>query len=133
MITWSLGGALHPLLSRYQPQPAERLPPFVAPLPAGTPALASVLSAQGILTAIDCRLVQWAAGQFWQVRIRALGAPISPVAANHLFMALALDTGWFRHPNTTAESYKLAEELVRLGANPPPLIGYLALTALRHR
>lgn len=57
--------------------------------------------------------------------IRALGAPISPAAANHLFMALALDTGWFRHPNTTAESFKLAEELVRLGANPPPLFEQL--------
>lgn len=53
--------------------------------------------------------------------IRALGAPISPTAANHLFMAVALDTGWFRHPNTTAETFRLAEELVRLGANPPPL------------
>ncbi len=57
--------------------------------------------------------------------IRALGAPISPAAANHLFMALALDTGWFRHPNTTAESFELAEELVRLGANPPPLFEQL--------
>lgn len=53
--------------------------------------------------------------------IRALGAPISPRAAHHMFMALALDTGWFRHPNTTAETFRLAEELVRLGANPPPL------------
>ena len=53
--------------------------------------------------------------------IRALGVPISPNAAHNLFMALALDTGWFRHPNTTAASFQLAEELVRLGANPPPL------------
>jgi len=53
--------------------------------------------------------------------ISALGVPISVPAANHLFMALALDTGWFRHPNTTAETYKLAELLVRAGANPPPL------------
>ncbi len=57
--------------------------------------------------------------------IRALGAPISQTAANHLFMALALDTGWFRHPNTTAETFKLAEELVRLGADPPPLFEQL--------
>ncbi len=53
--------------------------------------------------------------------IRALGASISPSAANNMFMALALDTGWFRHPNTTAASFDLAAELVRLGANPPPL------------
>ena len=66
-----------------------------------------------------------ATGRMAYELIRALGAPISPAAANHLFMALALDTGWFRHPNTTAESFKLAEELVRLGANPPPLFEQL--------
>lgn len=53
--------------------------------------------------------------------IRALGVPISANAANHLFMALALDTGWFRHSNTTADTFRLAEELVRAGANPTPL------------
>jgi len=53
--------------------------------------------------------------------INALKLPISKAAAHSMFMALALDTGWFRHPNTTAESFRLAEELVRLGADPPPL------------
>ncbi len=53
--------------------------------------------------------------------IRALGAPLSANAAHNLFMALALDTGWFRHPNTTAASFALAHELVTAGANPPPL------------
>jgi phosphoesterase RecJ-like protein len=53
--------------------------------------------------------------------IRALQAPLSKVAAHHLFMALALDTGWFRHPNTTAATFALAHELVEAGANPPPL------------
>jgi phosphoesterase RecJ-like protein len=53
--------------------------------------------------------------------IRELGAPISPEAAHHLFMALALDTGWFRHANTTAATFELAAELVKLGANPTPL------------
>lgn len=53
--------------------------------------------------------------------IRALHAPLSPKAAHHLFMAVALDTGWFRHPNTTAASFALAHELVKAGANPPPL------------
>jgi phosphoesterase RecJ-like protein len=53
--------------------------------------------------------------------IRALGAPLSKEAAHHLFMALALDTGWFRHANTTADTFALAEELVRAGANPTPL------------
>ncbi|MCU0704609.1 MAG: bifunctional oligoribonuclease/PAP phosphatase NrnA [Fimbriiglobus sp.] len=53
--------------------------------------------------------------------IRALHAPLSPRAAHHLFMALALDTGWFRHPNTTAATFALAHELVAAGANPTPL------------
>jgi bifunctional oligoribonuclease and PAP phosphatase NrnA len=50
--------------------------------------------------------------------IRALGAPISPAAASHLFMALATDTGWFRHPNATAKTFALAAELTELGAVP---------------
>jgi phosphoesterase RecJ-like protein len=50
--------------------------------------------------------------------IRALGVPVSPAAANHLFMALATDTGWFRHPNTTPRTFALAGELTALGANP---------------
>jgi phosphoesterase RecJ-like protein len=53
--------------------------------------------------------------------IQALGAPLSSTAAHHLFMALALDTGWFRHPNTTAASFQLAHDLVQAGANPTPL------------
>jgi phosphoesterase RecJ-like protein len=53
--------------------------------------------------------------------IRALGAPLSANAAHNLFMAVALDTGWFRHPNTTAATFALAHELVKAGANPPPL------------
>lgn len=53
--------------------------------------------------------------------IQALGVPVSPRAAHMMFMALALDTGWFRHKNTTARTFALADELVRLGADPPPL------------
>jgi phosphoesterase RecJ-like protein len=50
--------------------------------------------------------------------IGALGVPLTPTVANHLFMALATDTGWFRHPNATAASYALAAELTAAGANP---------------
>lgn len=52
---------------------------------------------------------------------RALGATPSPIAANHLFMALATDTGWFRHPNATPATFSLAAELVALGASPTDL------------
>jgi bifunctional oligoribonuclease and PAP phosphatase NrnA len=62
-----------------------------------------------------------ATGRMAHEIIRALGVPLSAKAAHNLFMALALDTGWFRHPNTTAASFDLAHELVKAGANPPPL------------
>ena len=39
---------------------------------------------------------------------RALGAPLSAEAANYLFAALATDTGWFRHSNTTPATFALA-------------------------
>lgn len=57
--------------------------------------------------------------------IRALDVPISSSAAHHIFMAVALDTGWFRHPNTTADTFALASDLVNLGANPTPLYDQL--------
>lgn len=50
--------------------------------------------------------------------IRALGATITPAVANHLFMAVATDTGWFRHPNATPRTFTLAAELVEAGASP---------------
>jgi phosphoesterase RecJ-like protein len=53
--------------------------------------------------------------------IRALGAPLSADAAHHLFMAVATDTGWFRHPNATAPTFALCGELVALGARPTEL------------
>lgn len=53
--------------------------------------------------------------------IRALGETPSPLAANHLFMAVATDTGWFRHPNASPATFALAAELVSLGANPTEL------------
>ena len=62
-----------------------------------------------------------ATGRMAHELIGALGVPVSKRAAHMLFMALALDTGWFRHKNTTARTFALADELVRLGADPPPL------------
>jgi phosphoesterase RecJ-like protein len=50
--------------------------------------------------------------------LRALQAPMTKSIANHLFLALAMDTGWFRHSNTTGESFALAAELVKAGASP---------------
>lgn len=67
--------------------------------------------------------------------VRALGVPIGAGAANHLFMALATDTGWFRHPNTTPATFALAAELTAAGANPTELYErlYEAATLARFR
>jgi phosphoesterase RecJ-like protein len=50
--------------------------------------------------------------------ITALGAPLSPKAAHSLLVAVAMDTGWFRHSNTTPATFTLAAVLQRAGANP---------------
>ncbi|MFO0846042.1 MAG: bifunctional oligoribonuclease/PAP phosphatase NrnA [Gemmataceae bacterium] len=50
--------------------------------------------------------------------IEALGTPLSPDSAHCLFVALAMDTGWFRHPNATPRTFGLAERLVAAGARP---------------
>lgn len=61
------------------------------------------------------------AGRLSYEIVRALGATITPRMANHLFMAVATDTGWFRHPNASPATFALAAELVAAGANPTDL------------
>jgi phosphoesterase RecJ-like protein len=56
----------------------------------------------------------------WEA-ILALNAKPSPQVARNLFVALAMDTGWFRHSNTTPATLTLAAELVRHGAKPPEI------------
>ena len=53
--------------------------------------------------------------------LTALGTPLSPAMAENLFVALAMDTGWFRHSNTTPATFALASELTRAGARPEHL------------
>ena len=48
----------------------------------------------------------------------ALGGPLSPAAAHALFVAVAMDTGWFRHRNTTPATFALAARLQEAGARP---------------
>jgi phosphoesterase RecJ-like protein len=50
--------------------------------------------------------------------ISALGGPLGPDAAHALFVAVAMDTGWFRHSNTTPATFTLAAKLVVAGAAP---------------
>jgi phosphoesterase RecJ-like protein len=57
--------------------------------------------------------------------VTALGGPLTPKAARCLFVALAMDTGWFRHSNTTPATFTLAAELVGAGAQPTTAYEYL--------
>jgi phosphoesterase RecJ-like protein len=62
-----------------------------------------------------------AAGRLVYDATLALGVPISAEAANALFLALATDTGWFRHSSVEPRTFELARELVAAGARPTPL------------
>jgi phosphoesterase RecJ-like protein len=62
-----------------------------------------------------------ATGRLIHEALECLGSPLSPTMAHNLFAALATDTGWFRHSNTTAATFALAEKLVAAGARPTEL------------
>jgi len=62
-----------------------------------------------------------ATGRLVYDAVQALGRPLTPRAADHLFAAVATDTGWFRHPNTTPATFALAEKLQAAGARPTRL------------
>src|SRR5262249_5828659 len=60
-----------------------------------------------------------ATGRLVYEACQALGIDrLSPEAAHALFVALAMDTGWVRHPSPTAETFCLADYLTRCGAKP---------------
>src|SRR5262245_36553453 len=80
-----------------------------------------------------------ATGRLVYDAIAALAAPLSAESAHCLFVALAMDTGWFRHANTTPATFALAGRLVEAGARPTAAydmlfeqnsIGRLRLTGL---
>jgi phosphoesterase RecJ-like protein len=71
--------------------------------------------------------------------IGALGGPVTESVASCLYVALAMDTGWFRHSNTTPATFALAGQLAAAGARPTMLyeqlfeqstLGRLKLTGL---
>src|SRR5262249_27772281 len=53
-----------------------------------------------------------AAGRLAYDATVALGVPVTVEAANNLFLALATDTGWFRHSSVEPRTFDLAEKLV---------------------
>lgn len=59
-----------------------------------------------------------AAGRLTYEAICALGVPLDAEMAQLLFVALAMDTGWFRHANTRPETFNLAATLQAAGARP---------------
>lgn len=48
---------------------------------------------------------------------RELGVPLSPAAAEGVFLSLVADTGWFRYSNADAEVFAMASELVAAGVD----------------
>jgi phosphoesterase RecJ-like protein len=73
----------------------------------------------GALQLVDVKAE--ATGRLCYEAIQALGQSLSQKAANDLLVALGMDTGWFQHSNTTAASFALASELVKVGAQPNPI------------
>lgn len=58
-----------------------------------------------------------AAGQILFELFHQCGLPLTAPMANALYAAISTDTGSFQYPNTTARTYEIAAELVRLGVN----------------
>jgi phosphoesterase RecJ-like protein len=54
-----------------------------------------------------------------------LQVPLTPEISTALFAALATDTGWFRFPSASAETYRVAARLIDTGASPAELYGNL--------
>jgi phosphoesterase RecJ-like protein len=95
--------------------------PFLRGLPAAKVVIDHHLS-QDDLGAV--RLVDTSAeatGRLVFEALAALGTPLTPRMANLLFAAVAMDTGWFRHANTTPSTFALAGDLEAAGADPTAL------------
>lgn len=55
----------------------------------------------------------------------ALDYPISRETAEHIFCAIATDTGWFRFPSTNADTMRIVADLVDRGCEPHTLYSLL--------
>ncbi len=92
--------------------------PFLASLPADKVVIDHHLSQDDLGALRLVNTTAEATGRLVSEAIEALGETLTPGAAECLFAALATDTGWFRHPNATAATFALAEQLLRGGARP---------------
>jgi phosphoesterase RecJ-like protein len=59
-----------------------------------------------------------ACGELVFTLIEALGAPLTPEVATHLYLALLTDTGSFHFSHITARSFEIARRCVEAGADP---------------
>ena len=66
-----------------------------------------------------------ATGRLVAEAAEALGVTLDQAAATALFAALATDTGWFRFPIVSSETFHWAAKLVELGATPCELYAKL--------
>lgn len=55
----------------------------------------------------------------------AFGVELTSKMAMPLYAAIATDTGWFRFPSVTPETYRVIARLVDAGASPPQIYGDL--------
>jgi phosphoesterase RecJ-like protein len=58
-----------------------------------------------------------AAGQVLYELFRQCDLPLTYEMADNLFVAISTDTGSFQYPSTTARTYEIAADLIRLGVN----------------
>ncbi|MCX7415945.1 MAG: DHH family phosphoesterase [Planctomycetia bacterium] len=66
-----------------------------------------------------------AAGRIVSEIALRLKVPLTEPIATPLFTAIATDTGWFRFPSTSGETFRIAARLVDANANPTAIYGEL--------
>jgi bifunctional oligoribonuclease and PAP phosphatase NrnA len=50
--------------------------------------------------------------------IRALGVPLTPEIATHIYLAILTDTGSFHHSNITPRTFEICRQVTEAGVNP---------------
>jgi phosphoesterase RecJ-like protein len=75
----------------------------------------------GIYALRRCDVGAPATGSLILQLVDALKAPLDAAIAEALFVAIATDTGWFRHSNTQAQVFRDMARLVDAGARPERL------------
>ncbi|MDD5350748.1 MAG: bifunctional oligoribonuclease/PAP phosphatase NrnA [Chthoniobacteraceae bacterium] len=74
-----------------------------------------------------------ASGQIVFELIQAAGFPLTPPIAENLWAAIATDTGSFQYSNTTARTFEIAAELIRVGVQVGKISERLFQTHPRRR